>query len=475
MQVWGIHNDEIPARELVESGFVSVGWDRIGDLREIGDDRETISAELRRAHPEAKEGAYRTWAGVLRRFAFVITVGDIVVAADRQNRLINLGRVAGPYRYELGQKHPHRRDVEWLVTGIPRTSFSQTALNEIGSALTLFQVNRRAQEFLTVLEDSGYLVDTPSSIEPAENLDLGPLRALSDEFLRAIRAKDSVFTPGQEVWSLANSQELERAFVDRPDLGARSFDQKLKDQLSGASDGALQLFAEVWCLSLAPLADYTTTTKRRLLNEILNRMTEPAQLPPVVEDALETGAFSGGVAFKTRRPFQLALLIRLASHLLSMSEDERAGALAEPHSFEDVLQSVPEPNEPAQRSALRWILFPDYYLPIVSDRHRRAIISGFSDRLDGTATDVHAELHQIRTALAEEMGSDPDFYRPPVLDEWDPDRTLSGLPADEEHLRARDRFRTPRFALASTAIGAIREGEWATYTDVEGQLGWDRA
>src|SRR5690625_2520965 len=193
MQVWGIHNNEIPARELVDRGFISVGWDRIGDLRELGDDRETLGAELRRAHPEAKEGAIPVWAGMLRRFAFVLSEGDVIIAADRQHRLINIGRVAGPYRYKHGGSHPHRRDVEWLVTGIPRTSFSQPALNEIGSAITLFQVKRHAREFLRVLEDAGHAVPRPSATEQPERQDLEPLHALSDEYLRAIRAEDSVW------------------------------------------------------------------------------------------------------------------------------------------------------------------------------------------------------------------------------------------------------------------------------------------
>ena len=35
--IWGIHNDH-PELELVENGFVSVGWDELGDLRAIGSD-----------------------------------------------------------------------------------------------------------------------------------------------------------------------------------------------------------------------------------------------------------------------------------------------------------------------------------------------------------------------------------------------------------------------------------------------------
>ena len=51
--MWGIHNDAL-GHELVDQGFISVGWDEIGDLRQIGDDRERVKAALAVAYPEAK-------------------------------------------------------------------------------------------------------------------------------------------------------------------------------------------------------------------------------------------------------------------------------------------------------------------------------------------------------------------------------------------------------------------------------------
>lgn len=40
--VWGIHNDKLTT-ELVNGNFVSIGWDRIGDLSQIGPDREALN------------------------------------------------------------------------------------------------------------------------------------------------------------------------------------------------------------------------------------------------------------------------------------------------------------------------------------------------------------------------------------------------------------------------------------------------
>ena len=59
--VWGIHNDEFSAAHLVTGGFVSVGWDEVGDLTVVGDDQAAMREALQAAYPEAKEGAFPVW------------------------------------------------------------------------------------------------------------------------------------------------------------------------------------------------------------------------------------------------------------------------------------------------------------------------------------------------------------------------------------------------------------------------------
>lgn len=472
--LWGIHNDEFPASKLVADGFVSVGWERVADLSTIGDDQEAIRDVLGNAYPDAKPGAIPVWAGVLRRFAFVLKTGDYVVAPDREARVLNLGRVAGPYRHDgSAAGHPHRRDVEWLITDVPRSSFSQSALNEVGSAVTLFEVRNHTQEFLNVLEEAGHPVEweTPETGTQEVQERSESLRALGEEYLRAMRSGDSVFTPSRSVWSVHTVRELETSFVDRPEKSGRSFDEKLDDQLSGVSDDALQLFAELWFMSLAPLADYTSATKRRLIQRIIARMQQPVELPETVESALRSSAFSGGVAFKTRRPFQLALLVRLGVAVLALSDDDRRNALAGPLEFAALLDTVTQPNEPAQRRAVRWLLFPDYYLPIVSERHRTAIREAFADLLDGTAPDLDAELQQIRASIAEGGANEPNFYAPPLVDRWDPERRISGVSISPEQVHVRSEFKTPRYALATAAIELVGEGRWTTYSDVAEAVG----
>lgn len=151
-KMWGIHNDALGS-ELVEQGFISIGWERMPDLRTLGDDMSRIKDRLRAEYPTAKAGAIPVWAGVLRRFAFEMTEGDVVVAPFKADSTLNFGVVAGPYEYhDSVDVHPHRRRVTWRKTGVARSHFPQPALYEIGSAVTLFLVRKHDGVFRDYLD-----------------------------------------------------------------------------------------------------------------------------------------------------------------------------------------------------------------------------------------------------------------------------------------------------------------------------------
>ncbi len=151
MAVFGVHNDALSA-ELIDGGFVSIGWDSISDLREAGLAREELKAALAVAYSDTKPRAIAAWAGTLLRFADEIGEGDIVVAPYRPDSTINIGVVTGPYEFHPdAPTHRHRRPVRWEKLGVSRTVFSQAALYEIGSLLTVFRVRNHADEFLAQL------------------------------------------------------------------------------------------------------------------------------------------------------------------------------------------------------------------------------------------------------------------------------------------------------------------------------------
>lgn len=72
--------------------------------------------------------------------------------SNKANREVNIGVVESEYIYDSNQpEYVQTRKVKWLQH-LPRMVFSQGALYEIGSAMSLFSVKNYADEFLSVLD-----------------------------------------------------------------------------------------------------------------------------------------------------------------------------------------------------------------------------------------------------------------------------------------------------------------------------------
>lgn len=140
---WGMHAGRTgDADELFfKKNCVAIGWTKMGDLSSIPPDRESFKARVQQVYPEKKQGAIPVEAGQLFRFVHEMKRGDIVVYPSRRDRQVHLGRVEGAYKYDASSEssYPNGRPVKW-IQAVPRTKFSQGALHEIGSAMSLFLV-----------------------------------------------------------------------------------------------------------------------------------------------------------------------------------------------------------------------------------------------------------------------------------------------------------------------------------------------
>lgn len=153
--IWGIHAGRTGEADalFLKQGCIAIGWDAMGDLSKLSADREAFKQRYVDAYPNAKKGGIATVSGIPFRFLHEMQVDDLVAYPSKQDRHVHIGRIVGGYRYEpVGEKsYPHRRKVKWLKD-VPRLDFTQGALYEIGSALTLFQVKNYADEFRTAAE-----------------------------------------------------------------------------------------------------------------------------------------------------------------------------------------------------------------------------------------------------------------------------------------------------------------------------------
>ena len=128
----------------------------------------------------------------------------------------------------------------------------------------------------------------------------------------AMRRDDSLFTPGRAIWSSALLDELDRRFVQQPDLRTDvGFEEKLREQLKDAPPDVYQLMAEILYLYYLPARGMVKgPTKRARINEVLSWSPSPVAMPADLDTMLDDGVASGGTAFSQRKPFILTQLIR---------------------------------------------------------------------------------------------------------------------------------------------------------------------
>ena len=152
-KVWGIHT--LDDNLFLKNNVIAIGWPDFGDLSKVTATREAFKERYAQIYPNAKPGAIPTSAGMLYRFIHEIKIGDYVVFPSKVDRMVNIGVVEGEYTYVDSEKeYVQQRKVKWLKH-LPRTSFTQGALYEIGSAMSLFMVKNYADEYLSAL-DKGF-------------------------------------------------------------------------------------------------------------------------------------------------------------------------------------------------------------------------------------------------------------------------------------------------------------------------------
>lgn len=149
-RVWGIHtmDDSLFLHEDV----IAIGWKDMGDLKQIGSNRDAFKKHYEEVYPDAKKGAIANGAGMLYRFVYEVQVGDYIVFPSKIDRQINIGTVEGDYTFNPNaSEYVQQRKVKWL-RHFPRTAFSQGALYEVGSAMSFFMVKNYADEYLSALD-----------------------------------------------------------------------------------------------------------------------------------------------------------------------------------------------------------------------------------------------------------------------------------------------------------------------------------
>ena len=255
---------------------------------------------------------------------------------------------------------------------------------------------------------------------------------------RALRADDSLFTPGEAIWSGRWLRELRERFLDRPDESGDDFYEKLERQLAGSPSEVYQLmgealFAHFLIVSQSAMRGDTKTDR---INWVLGKSPEPSSIPAHFTSSLSQGIAHPGTFFLVRHDVQLGFISELVEQLKEKETGEHELLLNDCWEFKTFTENIDfrsvtlRGSSPAtvraQRDALLHLIFPDTFEGIVSADHKNRIASAFEQYVTVSTDDVDRKLRQIHARLDENYGRSINFYDSDIRPQWD-DKYKPGL------------------------------------------------
>jgi restriction system protein len=156
LRVWAIRagGDSEADPLFIENEQIAVGFlDADRDVSVLPPQRAAFKDAFSGPGAETPPGSVPIQAGQLFRFVHEMKTGDRVIYPRKIDRTLLWGEITTPYLYDRAHNpdFPHRRGVRWLNV-LSRDAFSQGALYELGSTLTLFEVSSFKAEFIRRFE-----------------------------------------------------------------------------------------------------------------------------------------------------------------------------------------------------------------------------------------------------------------------------------------------------------------------------------
>jgi len=278
-----------------------------------------------------------------------------------------------------------------------------------------------------------------------------------------------------------NLRELDRLYVQAPDPGQGSFEQKLRIQIGMGTPQAIQLMAEILFVYYLPVhGGVAGTTKRQRIGEVLSWSSSPVDLPPDLADVLDSGIGGGGVGLNTFKWSSVSYLIRFGMIWKATSAQLREDALADPWKFLEFASQEPTTGGGTfAKEALLHLVHPDTFERVFSRSEKWSIAQRFSTLVDGEPPEVDRRIWQIRERLAVRFGEDFDFYDSiPVVAMWKPEVARwssflywAGRYRDEPDFDAQERdYKLALVDALTPAKQAILAGESGWFEPFEAAL-----
>ena len=224
---------------------------------------------------------------------------------------------------------------------------------------------------------------------------------------RALRADDSLFTPGADIWSKDNLRKARARFVGKVgEWKSEEVFDELEKALECSPPEVYQLVGEAAYVAYLIIHKSRIGQDRKIkdINRILGWSCKPVEIPPRLLDGLENGIVHPGLNVDFKR--RLSTVITFAERWKASGSD---GMLCRdnpksPWCFQEYLANLEVTD--AQQMPLLHLVHPDKFEPLVwSNKVKVSEAPKFDDcvaRVHGE--EVNRRIRRIRAALEPEFG-----------------------------------------------------------------------
>lgn len=305
------------------------------------------------------------------------------------------------------------------------------------------------------------------------NRDAAPVLSAAEVWIRRCLIEERSLFSNKSLWTAVHLHQVVAAFTDNPDGSSDSFFEKLERQMGDASPEAIRLMAELlWVLMLFQ-SNIRPKKKRETVGLVWGWSGDNLDMShPLLRDEALHGIGSPGTAYNTMRWRELNYIIGLAVDLAGRSRPERELILLDRNRFEQWIDDAPQEGYRQFKHLFRYLAFPDHNERITQGRHRRMILSAYTD-LDAATISSMSDSEQddalqaLRERLKLEHGRDDlDYYEEPFKRHWKEHGSskkskTSGTDTafDQGFAELRERFlkRFPGFQTFDRELGYLRQ------------------
>ena len=243
-----------------------------------------------------------------------------------------------------------------------------------------------------------------------------------------LRNDDSLFTPGEAIWTTENLEVLHKKFLNSPDETPGGFLPKLQGQLSGSPPEAYQLMGEALYVHYL-IQSLKPETKRNRIETVLGWVQPSVSIPQHLLAGLE-GRFVDTGGGKIQITYQIGTLIESVEQWKELGSTERERLILDPWAFKDFLFTRRfsgkllvnnQDTGDLERHLLLHIVHPDSFEAMLrDDKDSLSKAKAFQCFVTEQAEDADRAIKQIRDGLEKKLGRDFHFYRDDIRPYWKP-------------------------------------------------------